>query len=365
MKYIDEFRNQEVAKSIIKNIHQEAGEGRITFMEVCGTHTMSIARFGIRDVLPKNIRLISGPGCPVCVTSNRFIDYAVALSRREGTIITTFGDMMKVPGSSSNLEREHIRGNDIRIVGSTLEALHIARENQDKNVIFLGVGFETTVPTVAASLLQAKSENLKNYSVLSAHKTMPEAMKALGKGEVAIDIFICPGHVSTVIGTKFYYSLVEEYGIGCVVSGFESLDILQSILMGIRQVVHKDPRVDNQYTRAVKPEGNPRAREIIYEVFEPSEAEWRGLGVIPNSGLAIKEEYSPWNTEKKFEVEVEATVEPKGCICGLILQGRKIPSQCTHFGKNCIPDNPLGPCMVSSEGTCAAYFKYKVQVEKS
>ncbi len=360
MKYIDEFRNKESAKIIISNIQKVAGETEITFMEVCGTHTMSIARFGIRDVLPGNIRLISGPGCPVCVTSNRYIDYAVALCRREEVILTTYGDMMKVPGSSSSLEREHIEGNDVRVVGSTLEALNIARENSDKNVVFLGVGFETTVPTVAASLIEAKSKNMKNYSVLSTHKTMPEAMRTLSQGEVKIDIFICPGHVSTVIGTKFYQPLVEEYGIGCVVSGFESLDILQSILMGIKQVVNEDLKVDNQYTRAVKPEGNPKARDIIYEVFESSDAEWRGLGVIPKSGLAIKEEYSPLNTEKQFEVEVEDTVEPKGCICGQILQGKKRPPQCKHFGTSCVPDNPIGPCMVSSEGTCAAFFKYKV-----
>ncbi|MFO7889536.1 MAG: hydrogenase formation protein HypD [bacterium] len=360
MKYIDEFRNKEAARTIINSIRQESGDKQITFMEVCGTHTMSIARFGIRDVLPEYIRLISGPGCPVCVTPNRYIDYAVALSRREDIIVATFGDMMKVPGSSSNLEKEHIKGNDIRVVGSTLEALHVAKENAEKNVIFLGVGFETTVPTVAASLMQAKSENLPNYFVLSAHKTMPEAMKSLSKGDVNIDIFICPGHVSTVIGTEFYYPLVEDYGIGCVVSGFESLDILQSILMGIKQVVNKNLKVENQYTRAVKPEGNPRAREIIYEVFEPSHAEWRGLGVIPNSGLEIRDDYSSWNAEKQFEVNVEATKEAEGCICGQILQGKKIPTQCKNFGRNCVPDNPIGPCMVSSEGTCAAYFKYKV-----
>lgn len=360
MKYIDEFRNKEAAKNIINSINKETGDKQITFMEVCGTHTMSIARFGIREVLPDNIRLISGPGCPVCVTPNHYIDHAVALSRREEVIITTFGDMMKVPGSSSNLEKEHIKGNDIRIVGSTLEALHIAQENSEKKVIFLGVGFETTVPTVAASLMQAKSEHITNYSVLCAHKTMPEAMKALSTGDVNIDIFICPGHVSTVIGTQFYYPLVEDYGIGCVVSGFESLDILQSILMGIKQVVQNDLKVENQYTRAVKPEGNPQARSIIYEVFEPTRAEWRGLGAIPNSGLAIKKDYLGWNAEEQFQVEVEPTKEPKGCICGQILQGKKIPPQCNHFGKSCVPDNPIGPCMVSTEGTCAAYFKYKV-----
>ena len=361
MKYIDEFRNKEAARTIINSIRRETGEKQITFMEVCGTHTMSIARFGIQEVLPKNIRLISGPGCPVCVTPNHYIDHAVALSRREDVIITTFGDMMKVPGSSSSLEKEHIKGNDIRVVGSTLEALHIAEKNSKKNVVFLGVGFETTVPTVAASLMQAQSEKLNNYSVLSAHKTMPEAMKALSQGDVNIDIFICPGHVSTITGTKFYYSLVEEFGIGCVVSGFELLDILQSILMGVKQVVQNDLKVENQYTRAVKAEGNPRALETIYEVMEPSDAVWRGLGVIPDSGLAIKEEYSSWNTEKRINVDIEDTVEPKGCICGQILQGKKIPPQCKHFGTDCVPDNPIGACMVSSEGACAAYFKYKVQ----
>lgn len=361
MKFIDEFRNKEAASRLTEKIIKEAGNIRMTFMEVCGTHTMSIARFGIRDLLPDTIRLISGPGCPVCVTSNRTVDFAVALARLPDVIVVTFGDMMKVPGSTSNLDREHAKGGDIQIVGSTLEALTIAKNNSNKRVVFLGVGFETTVPTIAASIIEAKSKSIMNYSVFSSHKTMPAAMEALSRGDVKIDVFICPGHVSTIIGTEFYKPLAEKYGIGCVISGFEPLDILLSILMGIRQIKSGNKKIDNQYSRAVRPEGNPVARDIIYEVFKPADAEWRGLGIIPESGLEIRNKFSQWNTEKQVSVDIEPLKEPEGCLCGQVLQGRIKPTECGHFGKSCIPENPVGPCMVSSEGTCAAYYKYKLK----
>ncbi len=358
MKFIDEFRRGEVAKRLAKNIRDRADGREITFMEVCGTHTMAIARNGIRGLLPDNITLISGPGCPVCVTPNRTVDYAIALSRKSDVIVTTFGDMMKVPGSSSNLDREHARGGDVRVVASTLEALAVADRYPEKKIVFLGVGFETTAPTVAVSLMEAKHRNLKNYSVLAAHKVMPPALEALSRGKVKIDGYICPGHVSTIIGSRPYEFLVEEFGIGCVIAGFEPLDILQGILMLVEQLVEGKPKVTIQYSRAVKTEGNPTALDAMYGVFEPCDSEWRGIGSIPGSGLKVKASYSDWDGEIQMSVEVEPTREPKGCLCGQVLQGIAKPPECRHFGKSCTPGNPVGPCMVSSEGTCAAYFKY-------
>jgi hydrogenase expression/formation protein HypD len=320
---------------------------------------MAIARYGIRELLPEGIRLISGPGCPVCVTPNRMVDYAVALSRRPDIIVTTFGDMMKVPGSSSSLDREHARGGDVRIVTSTLEALAIAEKNPEKKVVFLGVGFETTAPTIAASLVESRQRNLKNYFVLSAHKVIPPAMEALSQGEVKIDGYLCPGHVSAIIGSLPYIPLADKFGIGCVVSGFEPLDVLQSVLMLVNQLKEKNPSVEIQYSRVVKPEGNVTAQKAIETVFEPADSEWRGVGAIPMSGLKIREDFSEWDAEKKVPVEVEPTKEPKGCLCGQVLQGMVQPPSCRHFGKTCTPGNPVGPCMVSSEGTCAAYYRYR------
>jgi hydrogenase expression/formation protein HypD len=291
---------------------------------------------------------------------NAILDYGVALCRIPDVMVTTFGDMMKVPGSTSSLDREHALGGDVRIVASTLEALSLAEKCPDRRVVFLGVGFETTVPTVAASLLEAKKRHYTNYFVLSNHKVMPPAMEALSGGDIQIDGYLCPGHVSAIIGSKPYGFLADQYGIGCVVGGFEPLDILQSILMLVKQRKDGTPRVEIQYSRVVKPDGNPRAREVIYSVFEPSESEWRGIGIIPNSGLKIRGEYADWDVEIRLPVEVEPTQEPKGCLCGQVLQGKVKPSSCQHFGKRCTPANPLGPCMVSSEGTCAAYFKYNL-----
>jgi len=360
LKFIDEFRNTKVAQNIVKTIHEKAGNDKMTFMEVCGTHTMAIGRNGIRRLLPDSITLISGPGCPVCVTPNETIDRAIALVRKPDVIITTFGDMIKVPGSSSSLREEHAHGGDVRVVTSTLEALTIARKNPDKRVIFLGIGFETTVPTVAASLIEAKNLRLKNYFVLSAHKVMPPAMESLSRGDVKIDGYLCPGHVSTIIGSKPYEPLAKQYGIACVIAGFEPLDILQSILMLVKQVKEKKPSVEIQYSRVVKPEGNPKAQAVIRQVFEPCDSEWRGLGSISGSGLKIRDEFSSFDAEIQIPVEVEPTKEPKGCLCGEVLQGKVKPSQCGYFGKECTPDAPIGPCMVSSEGTCAAYYRYNL-----
>ena len=358
---MDEFRRGDVARRLSAMIRERAGDREMTFMEVCGTHTMSIARNGIRELLPESVRLISGPGCPVCVTPNQTMDRAVALSRQPDVIVTTFGDMMKVPGSSSSLDREHARGGDVRIVASTLEALRIAEKNPKKWMVFLGVGFETTAPTVAASLMEAKHRGLKNYSVLSAHKVIPPAMEALCVGDVRIDGFLCPGHVSAIIGSKPYEPLTRRHGMGCVVAGFEPLDVLQSLLMLVDQVKNQKPAVEIQYTRVVKPEGNTRAQKVMDEVFEVDDSAWRGLGSIPMSGLRIRDSFAAWDAEVQIPVEVEPQREPKGCLCGEMLQGKVRPPECGHFGKSCTPDDPVGPCMVSSEGTCAAYYKYSIR----
>jgi hydrogenase expression/formation protein HypD len=360
VKYLDEFRSAESAHALAKKIKMSAGGREMTFMEVCGTHTMAIARNGIRELLPENITLISGPGCPVCVTPNRIIDRAVAFARMPDVVVVTFGDMMKVPGSSSSLDREHAKGGDIRIVTSTLEALAIAGRNPDKKTIFIGVGFETTSPTVAASIDVAQRSNVKNYFVLCAHKVMPPAMDALSRGKINIDGYLCPGHVSTIIGSIPYEFLVKEYGICCVIAGFEPLDILQGISMLVEQMQKHEPRVEIQYSRVVRAEGNTAAQSLMREVFDICDSEWRGIGSIQMSGFKIREKYSNLDAKIQIPVKVEPIREPEGCICGRVLQGMAKPVDCCHFGKSCTPDNPVGPCMVSSEGTCAAYFKYKM-----
>jgi hydrogenase expression/formation protein HypD len=359
LKYIDEFRQTEVAKRLAQKIHQLAAGKKMAFMEVCGTHTMTIARNGIREMLPESITLISGPGCPVCVTPNRFVDTAIALSRQQDVIITTFGDMIKVPGSTSSLEAERASGGNIQIVGSTLEALDLAGIHPEKKVVFLGIGFETTAPTVAASILEARRLALQNYHVLCAHKTMPPAMDVLSRGEVHIDGYLCPGHVSTIIGSDAYFPIVDKYRIGCVIGGFEPLDVLQSILLLVQQVRSGSPAVENEYSRAVRPEGNRKARGILSEVFDSCDSEWRGIGVIPESGLKICESYQQWDALVQIPVQVEQTREHRLCRCGEVLRGKIRPLECSLFGAGCTPDTPIGACMVSTEGTCAAYYKYQ------
>lgn len=349
-----------MAKLLSRAIEKDSAGRAMTFMEVCGTHTMAIARYGLRALLPENIRMISGPGCPVCVTPQETVDHAVALSRIPDVVIATFGDMMKVPGSQSSLEQEHARGGEIRMVTSTLEALTLAGKEKEKRIIFLGVGFETTIPTVAASLVEARRRSLGNFFVLSGHKVMPPAMEALAAGKKRVDGYLCPGHVSAIIGSRPYAFLAQKYRISCVISGFEPLDILQSIAMLVRQVSEGMFSVENQYSRAVKPEGNPAALALIEECFTPCDSVWRGIGSIPSSGLAIRDSFSQFDAAGQIPVVLAPAQEPAGCICGSILQGISKPMECVHFGKSCTPDHPVGPCMVSSEGTCAAYFKYGV-----
>ncbi len=357
MKYIDEFRNKKLIQKIAGKIHRAVDPERTyRFMEVCGTHTMAIFRFGLRDLLPANIKLISGPGCPVCVMPNDYLDKAIALSGMEGVTIATFGDMMRVPGSYSSLEIEKAAGASIWPVYSTDDALAMARKDPAKQVVFLGVGFETTAPTVAASIIAAKREGLKNYSVLCGHKTMPEALKVLVEDEeVPIDGFLLPGHVSAIIGTALYEFLPKRYKKRCVVTGFEPLDIMQAILMLICQ---EPPKVEIQYARIVKRSGNPLARAMMKKVFMETGAAWRGIGVVQKSGLTIRREFSEFDAEKKFRLKVAPAREPNGCSCGAVLKGVMTPPECKLFGKACDPEHPVGACMVSSEGTCAAYFRY-------
>ena len=359
MKYIDEFRESEAAHGLVSQITETLGDREYTFMEVCGSHTMAIYRHGIKSLLPRNLHLLSGPGCPVCVTSNEYMDRAIAYSRLDDVIITTFGDMMRVPGSTSSLEREKASGNDIRIVYSTLDALQIARDNPDKQVIFLAIGFETTAPTTAASVLTAQSEGLANYALLCSHKVMPPPMRVLaGADDLNLDGFICPAHVSTIIGSSLYDFLAKEYHTPCVIAGFEPLDVLHGIYMLIQQCNEERAAVEIQYDRVARPEGNLVARKLLDRVFTPIDVEWRGIGLIPGSGLMLAPEYADFDIEIQQPVEVEPTRENKGCLCGQILRGVATPPDCRLYGTVCTPENPAGACMVSSEGTCAAYYKY-------
>jgi len=361
MKYQDEYRDRELVQGLAGRLREcAAGAGRtMTFMEVCGTHTMAIYQYGLRGLLPPEVRLISGPGCPVCVTPNTYLDRAIACCRLPDTIVATFGDMLRVPGSTSSLMEERARGADIRIVYSPLDAVKTAVANPDRRVVFLGVGFETTAPTIAGSILAARAAGLGNFLVLSAHKTMPTPMQALAADpELAIDGFICPAHVSTIIGADAYRPLAEGFGRPCVITGFEPADVLQGVLMLAGQVAKGESRVEIQYRRAVKPEGNRKAREILDQVFTPCDAEWRGLGTIPGSGLRIREEFAAFDVEQSLPLTVEPSCEPAGCRCGDVLKGKISPFDCPLFAGACTPESPVGACMVSTEGTCAAAYKY-------
>jgi len=360
MKYIDEYRNKKLIDAVAKKIRGRVDAKRaFRIMEVCGTHTMNIFRFGLRDMLPENIELVSGPGCPVCVTPNDYIDTAIALAKLDNVIIATFGDMFRVPGSRSSLEKEKANGAHIKTVYSTIDALALAKRNPEKEIVFLGIGFETTSPTVASSILIAKKEGIANYSVLCGHKTMPEALHALAQDErLRIDGFLLPGHVSTIIGAKPYECLNKRYGTRCVIAGFEPLDIMQSILMLVAQ---RTPKVEIQYSRITSKAGNARAMKMIDAVFEEVDSMWRGIGNIKKSGLKIRRAYRHFDAGKKFVVEPGSIRENKGCMCGDVLKGIKTPSDCRLFGSSCTPMHPVGSCMVSSEGTCAAYYKYRVE----
>ncbi len=357
LKHSDAFHDPQIARHLVERITR-ASRRPIRFMEVCGTHTVSIFRSGIRSLLPETIALISGPGCPVCVTAQKEIDAFIALAREPETIVATFGDLIRVPGSGSSLQREKADGADVRIVYSTFDAVNLARENPDKRVVFLGVGFETTAPTVAAAILAAHQQKLDNFSVVSAHKTVPPALEALADGEINIDGFLLPGHVSVIIGLDAYRPFFETHRVPCVVAGFEPADLLQGIAMLVDQVESGQPALENAYPRAVSAAGNPKAMAVMNDVFEMADADWRGIGTIPDSGLAIREAYAAFDAVKVFNIQLKPTPEPKGCACGEVLTGLKIPPQCPLYKTVCNPMAPVGPCMVSSEGTCAAYFRY-------
>jgi hydrogenase expression/formation protein HypD len=355
------FRDPAVARRLIDAIQNTAAQipGEAKLMEVCGTHTVSIAKNGLRGVMPENVKLLSGPGCPVCVTANEDIDMVIEMGRQPNVVITTFGDMMKVPGSYSSLAKEKAEGRDVRIVYSTLDALEMARNEPDKHVVFVGVGFETTVPAIAATILRARDEGIENFSVYSAHKTVPEALRALvNDPDVQINAFILPGHVSTIIGLEPYRFLAEEYGVPSVITGFEPVDMLQGIYMLLAQIAEGRAEVEIAYHRAVAPEGNPQARKMLDEVFAPAPADWRGIGVIPGTGLAIREEFAHYDATKRVPVTPPEVREIKGCQCGDVLRGVVLPFECKLFGRGCTPEHPIGPCMVSSEGSCAAYYRY-------
>lgn len=361
MKLSTDFRDPELARIQLDAISRTVSDynGTMTLMEVCGTHTMAIYQHGIRALLPVKIRLISGPGCPVCVTPVGFVDHAVALARRPQTVIATFGDMVRVPGSSSSLIREQATGANIQIVYSPLDAVAYAEKHPELEVVFLGVGFETTTPTIAGAILTAEAKGLKNFSVLCSHKTMPGPMAALaGDPELKVDGYLCPAHVSAIIGADAYKPLVDAYSVPCVVTGFEPLDVLQGILMLARQIINGEAKVETQYSRVVRPQGNKKALALLNQVFEPGDARWRGIGDIPASGLLLREDYAFFDAAKKLPVEIEPATEHAGCLCGEILKGKISPVDCPLFRTVCTPEEPVGACMVSSEGTCAAEYKY-------
>jgi hydrogenase expression/formation protein HypD len=358
IKHVQEYRDGELARELAAAI-RSVTTGNIRLMEVCGTHTMSIFRHGIRTVLPEEITLLSGPGCPVCVTSQRDIDCFIALTSLENVIVATFGDLMRVPGTVSSLQKEKAKGCDVRIVYSVFDAVEIAAENPDKEVVFCAVGFETTTPTVAASILMAQQRNIPNFSVHSAHKTTPAALGALMETPgVAIDGFILPGHVSVITGTDGYREVFEKYQVPSVITGFEPVDILTAVLMLVRQAAAGKPALENAYPRAVSQAGNTKAIAIMGQVFETCDATWRGIGEIPESGMALKPEFRSFDALERFDLEVPDVGEPKGCACGEILMGLKTPEQCPLYKRTCTPADPVGPCMVSSEGSCAAYYRY-------
>lgn len=359
------FRDPQLGRELINCINElapvaiEKNGGEVNLMEVCGTHTVTIARNGFRDILPDGVNLISGPGCPVCVTANKDIDTVIALSRIPGVIITTFGDMTRVPGSTSSLNEEKAAGHDIRIVYSPLDALKVAQDNPDNQVVFVGVGFETTTPLIAATIKRAKAMGLLNFSVCAIHKTMPNTLDVLvNDPQVKLTALILPGHVSTIIGIEPYRFLADKYRVPGVVTGFEPVDVLEGIAMLLRQLANGRACIENGYKRGVRDEGNPAAVAAIEEVFEPCDASWRGLGMIENSGYALRGEYAEFDAVKRLNPDVEPTIEPKGCRCGDVLRGIMTPKECPLFNTGCSPEHPIGPCMVSSEGSCAAFYKY-------
>lgn len=355
-----ELRDPVLAKKILEKIEPLVVQP-VTLMEVCGTHTMALFRHGLRTILPNKLKLLSGPGCPVCVTPSYLIDGALEAAQKPGIILATFGDMLPVPGSKESLSELKAAGGDIRVVYSPLDGVRLAEENPKREVVFFAVGFETTAPSIAATVLIAKEKGLKNFSIIGAHKTVPGALRALFTGgEVQqVDGLICPGHVSAIIGTEPYCFLPEELGIATVITGFEPVEMLQGIYLLLKQIKENKPRVETQYRAWVPSQGNPHALELLYKVFQPEGTYWRGLGYLPDTGLTLRKEFKEYDALAKFGIKIsEKPFEKPGCRCGDVLKGLITPLECPLFGKVCLPEKPVGACMVSIEGTCAAYYKY-------
>lgn len=367
MKFVDEFRDPAAARQLIATIEEQAKQldRPIKLMEICGGHTHTIYRYGLENLLPDSIDLVHGPGCPVCVIPMGRVDDALWLANQPDVILTTFGDMMRVPGSEESLLQARARGCDVRFVYSPLDSLKIAEENPDKHVIFFAIGFETTTPSTAVTLTAAKQRDIPNFSVFSNHVTIEPPLRAIANGGVTeVDGFIGPGHVATVVGTKAFDFLAEEFNRPVSVCGFEPLDILQGVAQLLEQFTSGDiaagnARVQNQYARVVRPEGNPSAQALLDRVFDiRDEFEWRGLGTLPHSGMAISEEFAKWDAERIFDVPGNRVEDPAACECGSVLTGHIKPWQCKVFGTACTPDTPIGTCMVSPEGACAAYYNF-------
>lgn len=358
MKYLDEYRDAQVASGLLEQIARVVTRP-VTLMEVCGGQTHSIVRYGLDRLLPPQVELVHGPGCPVCVTSLEMIDRAHAIAGRPDVIFTSFGDMLRVPGSHSDLLGLKARGADVRVVYSPLDALQIARDHPQREVVFFGIGFETTAPANAMALHQAKRQGLGNFSVLLSHVLVPPAITAiLESPDNRVQAFLGPGHVCAVMGTRAYVDLVERYRVPIVITGFEPVDLLQGILAAVQQLERGEARVDNEYARTVTEQGNQAARRLVDEVFEVTDRAWRGIGMIPNSGYRIAHAYRDHDAEQRFEVRGIAPREPECCISGQVLRGVKKPCDCSAFGTRCTPLTPLGATMVSAEGACAAYYQY-------
>jgi hydrogenase expression/formation protein HypD len=359
VRYIDEYRKSDLARRLAEQIARLSSR-QLKLMEVCGGHTHTIFKYGIEDLLPENIEMIHGPGCPVCVIPLGRVDDSISLALGREVIFTSFGDMMRVPGSKTNLLEAKAAGADVRMVYSPLDALKIAKKNPAREVVFLALGFETTAPSTAMTVLQADREGVENFSVFCNHIMIVPALKAmLDSPELKLDGFVGPGHVSTVIGTRPYQFVARDYGKPLVVSGFEPLDVLQSVYMIVRQIIEGRAEVENQYSRVVEREGNPKALQVMQEVFEPRDYfEWRGLGSIAYSGMKLSRKYARYDAEVKYEVAGLKIADPKACQCGEILKGVKKPWECKVFGTACTPETPIGSCMVSSEGACAAYYNF-------
>jgi len=361
MRFVDEYRDPVASRRVLATIAELAGtERHYKFMEVCGGHTHTIYRHGIEHVLPRNVELVHGPGCPVCVIPMGRIDDAIAVAETPGVIFTSFGDMMRVPGGNGTLLEAKARGADVRFVYSPLDALKVAADNPDRQVVFFAVGFETTAPSTAVTLVKARDDRVMNFSVFSNHVTIVPPIKAiLDSPDLRLDGFLGPGHVSTVVGNHPYRFVARDYGKPLVTAGFEPLDILQAIAMLLAQIREGRCEIENQYTRIVRDEGNPRALQFLAEVFElRPHFEWRGLGFIAQSALKLRAEFAPWDAELRFAVPGVRVADPKACQCGEVLKGVIKPWECKVFGTACTPETPIGTCMVSSEGACAAYYNF-------